>query len=197
MSSALKGGLTPVRTLGGKSSFRLESYQKSTAGGDESLVYVGDPVKLNADGTVQRLVAADTSAAAASFIGVVEGIAQNEEGQPRVHALTNGTNPRISATADADWLRVCVDPDVVYAARIAGSAGQSQIGSTVNVTTTARVTAAGISGTILDATVSAAGENPFRIVNLSVDNLDGQVSDSKGRVEVIANNHAFRGTTSV
>lgn len=198
MSSSNRGGLVPVRSLNGRHDPITNRYKKTTEGDDTALIYVGDPLALNADGTVRALKAADTTAAAANYIGVAARIFINQDGRSRVHGLPD-QHPNISVTADADWIDVYDDPDQVFAARTSTSAGMSEVGNTTNITTTARVTAAGISGVQLDLSTSAAiAQNPFRIVRVSTDNLEnGELGDAEGRVEVIANNHVFRSTGAV
>jgi hypothetical protein len=194
--SVLRGGLTPVRTLDSDNNFTTQRFKKATDQNDASLVYVGDPVRLLSSGQVCRLLPADTSAAGgAGVLGVVARVLVTEKGRPRVHGLPD-QHPNISLTSQADYLDVYIDPSIVYSTRIAGSASTAEIGQTVNVTTTARVTAAGISGTILDSTASASSYNPFKIIGISDFSLDTRLGDASGRVECIVNYGVFTSNNS-
>lgn len=181
-----RGGLYPVRHMNGDGDFQTQRIQKDSTPpkADEALIYVGDAVRL-LSGKVVRLSAADTSATGPGVFGVVARILRDEAGRPRVHGLPD-QHPNISLTADTDWLDVYTDKGIVFAARVAGSAGNGLIGSGLNVAATARVTAAGISGTMLNATAVSANTAPFMVVGMSNFDLDGG-GDTGGRVEVIIN----------
>lgn len=181
--SVNRAGLTPVRTLDGTNNFTTARFQKSTGSNDASLIYVGDAVRVTANGQVKKIITGQTD-----VLGVVARVVRNEAGRPRVHGLPD-QHPNISLTADADYLDVYVNPLIVYSGRIAGSAGRSMIGQTMAVTTTARVTAAGLSGMILDATSSASSLNPFRVIGVSDFNTSTRLGDSGGRVDVVVQNH--------
>lgn len=188
--SVLSGGLHPVRHINGSGDFTTQRVKKSVAGGDASLIYVGDPVRL-ASNKVTRLVAGDTSAGPGPGVfGVVARILVTEAGRPRVHGLSNSPaqHPNVSLTADDDWLDVYVDTGIVFAARVDGSAGASLVGSGVNIAATARVTAAGISGTIINGTAVSANTAPFVVLQVSPFNTTTQAGDSSpARVEVMIN----------
>lgn len=179
-----RGGLHPVRHVAGEASFQTQRIQKDSGGGDASLVYVGDPVRL-VSGKVIKLQAADTSATGPGCYGVVARVLVNEAGRARVHGLPD-QHPNVSLTADADWLDVYTDKGIVFAGRADASAGDGLIGSGLNTATTARVTAAGISGTLLNATAVSANRAPFLCVGMANFDLDGG-GDTAGRIEVIIN----------
>lgn len=181
-----RGGLWPVRTLGGDSNFQTQRVRKDVGSDDASLIYVGDAVRL-VSGKAIRYAAADVSSSIAPPVfGVVARVLRDEAGRPRVHGLPD-QHPNISLTADADWLDVYTDPNIVFAGKIAGSATNELLGSVLNVATTARVTAAGISGTMLNATAVSADRGPFTVVAVSNFDLDGGASDAAGRCEVVMN----------
>ena len=187
-----RGGLFPVRHMTGESSFQTQRVQKDSTPtkADEALVYVGDPVRI-ISGKAVRLSAADTSATGPGVFGVVARILVDQAGRPRVHGLPD-QHPNISLTANADWLDVYTDPGIVFAGRVAGSVGNGLIGSGLNIAATARVTAAGISGTMLNATAVSANKAPFMCVGLADFDVDGSVGDTAGRVEVIINFGPFK-----
>lgn len=186
-----RGGLYPTRSFGGDASFQTQRVRKDTGDGDASLIYVGDAVRL-VSGKAIRYTAGDVSGSVAPTVfGVVARVLVNEDGRPRVHGLPD-QHPNISLTADADWLDVYSDPSIVFLARIAGSATNELIGSVLNVASTARVTAAGISGTMLNATAVSGDRGPFTVVAVSNFDLNGGASDLGGRCEVVMNYNAFK-----
>lgn len=185
-----RGGLWPVRHQSGEASFQTQRVKKETGENDASLVYVGDAVRI-VSGKAIRYTAGDVSGGVAPPVfGVVARVLRDEAGRPRVHGLPD-QHPNISLTADADWLDVYTDKGIVFAARIAGSATNELLGSVLNVAATARVTAAGISGTMLNATAVSGDRGPFTVVGVSNFDLDGGASDAAGRCEVIMNYHAL------
>jgi hypothetical protein len=184
-----RGGLWPIRHLAGDASFQTQRIKKDVGGNDASLVYVGDPVRL-VSGKAIRLLAADTSATGPGVFGVVARILRDENGRPRVHGLPD-QHPNISLTADDDWLDVYTDPGIVFGARADASAGNSIIGAGLNVAATARVTASGISGVLINATAVSANTAPFRGVGMSDFDVNG-LGDTAGRVEVVMNFHPFK-----
>lgn len=185
---ATTGGFYPVRTMNGLNCFNTHRYSKLADNGDASLVYVGDAVMVTANGQVKRLLAAQTTAAGGvAVLGVVARVLINEAGRPRVHGLPD-QHPNISLTAQADFLDVYIDPAIIYECMIDTSAGRSMIGQTMNVTTTARVTAAGRSGMILDSASSASQSNPFKVIGISTfATASTQTGDATGKVEAIIN----------
>ncbi len=185
-----RGGFWPVRHLAGEASFQTQRLRKETGAQDQSLLYVGDPVRL-ISGKAVRLTANDTSATGPGVFGVVARILRDEAGRPRVHGLPD-QHPNISLTADADWVDVYTDPGIVFATRVAGSATNELIGAGLNIASTARVTAAGISGAMINATAVSANTAPFRGVAVSDFDLDGGGSDAGGRIEVVMNFHPYK-----
>lgn len=187
---AKSGGFTPVRTLNGDNIFQTQRFQKWTGGNDRALIYVGDVVAVTANsGMVKRYVS--TSANLVPPVGVVARVLINEAGRPRVHSLPD-QHPNISLSAQTDWLDVYTDPGIVYECFTDASAGSSMIGTTMAVTTTARVTAAGRSGMILNATNIVSAVGPFKVVGISEFQLGSRLSDADGRVEAIINYGLFK-----
>lgn len=182
-----RGGLYPVRSRGGDASFQTVRVQKDVGSDDASLVYVGDVVRMVSGKAIRYLAADVSSSIAPPVFGVVARVLRDQNGRPRVHGLPD-QHPNISLTADADWLDVYADKAIVFAGRVAGSAGNGLIGSALNVATTARVTAAGISGTMLNATAVSGDRGPFKMVGMSDFDLD-TLGDTAGRVEVVMNFH--------
>ena len=182
-----RGGFWPVRHLNGGATFQTTRIRKDSTPPklDEALIYVGDPVRV-LSGKAVRISAADCSALSCGLFGVVARVLVNEDGRPRVHGLPD-QHPNISLTADADWLDVYTDPGIVYSCRVAGSATNELIGSALNVASTARVTAAGISGAMINATAVSANTGLFVGVAVSNFDLDGGGSDAGGRMEVVMN----------
>lgn len=186
-----RGGLWPVRHLAGDASFQTQRIAKDVGSQDASLVYVGDAVRLVSGKAIRYLATDVSSSIAPPVFGVVARVLRDEAGRPRVHGLPD-QHPNISLTADADWLDVYTDYGTVFAGRIAGSATNELIGSVLNVASTARVTAAGISGTMLNATAVSGDRGPFTVVAVANFDLDGGGSDAAGRCEVVMNYNSFK-----
>jgi len=183
-----RGGFWPVRNQTGDGQFQTVRMQKDTGENDASLIYAGDPVRV-VSGKIIRYTAGDTSANVGPLIfGVAARFLRDEAGRPRVHGLPD-QHPNISLTADADWVDVWADPNIVFASRVPNSAADTLIGTYHTVATTARVTAAGISGTIVASGAVSGDRAPFVIVDVANFDLDGGKNDAGGRVEVMMNYH--------
>ncbi len=189
-----RGGLWPVRHSVGGGDFQTQRIRKDSGSDDASLVYVGDAVRLVSGKAIRYLAADVSSSIAPPVFGVVARILVNEDGRPRVHGLPD-QHPNVSLSGDADWLDVYTDKGIVFAGRIAGSATNELIGSVLNVASTARVTAAGISGTLLNASAVSGDRGPFMVVAVSNFDLNGGGSDAGGRCEVVMNYHALHNVT--
>lgn len=190
------GGFRPVRTLDGLNCFPTIRKPKGTGATDKELIYVGDVVGLNADGSVSRIVATDVSATgiARPVFGVVAAVFKDEAGTPYTHSLPT-KHPNISNSADADWLDVYYGDNIVYLANIDTSAAFSLTGQAVGIKVTARTTASGISGMMIDASVSASSFNPFKILGIADTELVTNAGSSTGYVEVIPN-YSFSKSTN-
>ncbi len=166
-------------------------YQKSTVDGQDSVIFVGDPIALASAGTVTRLHQNDNVSGTVNskYLGVCTGIFETEQGRP----LTHRTN-KWAATADSFWIDVIDDPDTTWEVSYGLSAAQTDIGSLTYVMYASANQQAGISGAGFGAasaaaTAVAAG---FRVIGIQNLNLDGQTNDQDGVVRVIAVNHIFR-----
>ena len=189
-------GFRPSGNLtGGAGAIQTRRFQKSSDGTDDELIYVGDPIKLNADGTVSRLLVADYSAAAGALVGVAVRIMTSEDGKPKTHSLP-AQHPNISLTADTDWIDVTTDPNIIYEVVGNAAATQASIGAAFNVDVTSRNTAAGISGYKLDLASSSRTTAPFKVIGVSKRTLT-HVSADSGLLEVIVNNGIFNTNTVV
>lgn len=173
-------------------------YQKSVGGGQDSVVYVGDPVALTSAGTVTRLHANTSTAGGAAsnnwFLGVCTGIYEDQSGRP----LTSRVR-KYSATADAAWIDVIDDPDAVWEVSYTATANQTVLGSLAYVAYVSANTAAGISGAGLNGAHPAAStvSTPFKIIGINNLNLDGFTNDQDGRVRVVCTNHVLRANNSL
>ena len=188
-----RGGLYPVRHMNGSGDFQTQRIRKDSGSDTASLVYVGDAVRVVSGKAIRYLSTDVSSSIAPPIFGVVARILVDEKGRPRVHGLPD-QHPNISLSADADWLDVYTDKGIVFAGRMETSATNELIGTVVNVATTARVTAAGISGTLLTVGAVSGDRGPFTVVAVSDFDLDGGGSDAGGRCEVIMNYHILTST---
>lgn len=184
-------GFTPSRHITGDNSFTTRRFQKITGGNDSALLYVGDACYIDANGQVSRLTSAQVTAGAGVIgVGVVAGIYTDSAGTPRVHGLPD-QSPRISLSAQADWVDVYIDPNIVFVGTISTSAGLTNMGQNCTVSAGARVTAAGQSGMELAVLTSAiSSEAPFKIVGIGPFDLSTpNQGSSSGQVEVVFNNN--------
>lgn len=175
-------------------------FQKAVDRGQDSVIYVGDPIAITSAGTLARLPTYASAGAnldlGDNYIGVCTGIFENEDGRPLTHRTR-----KYAATADAFWLDVIDDPDAVWETSFNLSANQTNIGSLAYVAYSSANTAAGISGAgLAGLSVGSATLQPFRIigvVNLQRDGANASNADQSGRVRVIAGNHLYRQTTDL
>ena len=168
-------------------------YQKSTDSNEDAVIYVGDPVALTSAGTVLRAHANDaaggTQNGSDNYIGICTGLFETEAGRPLTHRTL-----KYAVTADAFWVDVIDDPDVIWEASYGVSANQTRIGSLTGIIYNAAVSAAGISGAGLSSAVAIAstGTVTFRVIGLVDLRLDGQTNNQEGRVRVVADRHLYR-----
>jgi len=191
----------PVTHLDDSNCFVTHRFLKATDQNDASLVYVGELVRILASGEVARLTPAQVTAAVdGTFgaLGVVARVLVNEAGRPRVHGLSQSPqqHPNISLSGDADFLDVYVDPQVVYQISVDGSAGRSLIGQTVGLVATARTTAAGIPGVMLDTSVSASSFLPIKIIGIADSELASRAGSVDGKVQCVLNHQVTKVTRS-
>lgn len=164
-------GFVPLRTLGSQSSFRTKRY--SVSANNPTVLRVGDPVVLHADGHIRRV---DTSAVSAGEPGVL-GIVQagyTSTGRPFTHNLPGTPNAVPASTAG--FVDVLDDPNITYLVNADSAANQAQIGQFVRVTAGPANTAAGISGfqiKMVDSTVSSVGSQ-FQIVGVGPNEIIDQ-----------------------
>ncbi len=198
MVLAARNGFQLSGHLNGTVAPAAHRYQKATDHGQDSVIYIGDPVVLTSAGQVNRVNANSSTAGGRAsnhwFLGVCTGIYETEQGRPLTHRTR-----KYAATADAYWVDVIDDPDAVWEVSYNGSANQTQIGTLAYVAYSSANTAAGISGAGLDYLEPAATavSSPFRVVGIVNLNLDGQTNDTTGRVRIISAEHVFRSVTTV
>ena len=103
-------------------------YQKSTVDSADGQIFIGDPVALTSAGTVTRLHLQDALGGIRSDslkpLGVCTGIFETESGRPLTHRTR-----KYAATADAFWIDVIDDPDVIWEVSYGASADQTVHGS--------------------------------------------------------------------
>ncbi len=196
MVIATRNGFQLSGHLNGTTAPPATRFQKSTDGGQDGIIYVGDPISLTSAGTVLRAHRNDAVDGGRNGsnnpIGVCTGIFETEDGRP----LTHRTN-KFAVTADAFWIDVITDPDALYEVSFGATANQTAIGAVGGVTYDTAVTAAGISGAgMLSAESQASVANTmFRvvsIVNLQRDGANASNNDQLGRVRVVMANHYWR-----
>ena len=198
-------GFVPTKTLGGSGSYNTVRFSKNaSATGADARIAIGDPVRLTSNGTVEKFLTADVSAAVGSFLGVVNGIAK-ANGAPKHHRPEQSSSVSLSADT-TDLFDVIVDRNVVFSvetqlsAQTAVSAAKF-IGQTVNV---AFLSASGnddklgkSTAYVLPYTATSGEFAPFKVIGISdtVQEATNGVTNTNQVFQVVANFGVFNGNT--
>lgn len=198
MAIATPNGFIPVRTLDGRNVFVSQLFEKDPAtDAAGAKILVGDPVKLTAEGQVQRFTAADAQASH-TLLGVAAGVF-NTNG--RVKDNTPTQHGSVSLSADTtDKILVLTDPSIVYRAAVAVSAAAvTDIGTTRTVDFGTEQLVLGRSGARVGAVVDVSGAQagPFRILAIGGDVTFSETADGIQFVEVVANTGIHKNAKSV
>ena len=186
-------GLRPIGHLTGGAGgcFKTVRYEKTT----DNEIFPGDPLRLLGTGLVERMNAASASSTPAqrACLGIAARVVASRDGKPKT--FDSSGKSIYSPSAASDWIDVYIDSGIIYEGIFHASAGQTEIGSLVGVSasTTAKVSAAGQSGFVLQADVSGTDNDTFRVIDISPRSLDQLTDkgDSAGKISVVINNHAF------
>jgi len=191
-NSAQAFGFVPVRTLDGTGATATVRFAKSAATGDDARIAVGDPVRL-VNGTVEKLLTADISAASGTYLGVVANVL-NANGRPKDAFSGSGS---ISTTANTtDLFDVFVQSEIVYRVAsdldaITPTSAARYIGTNANVVFTAATDVdnrLGASTARLTFTGTLSADAPFRVVGVSQ-----TVADTTNTIfEVIGNATVYK-----
>lgn len=154
-ATAAPRGLIPVYHPSGQS--RANAYPITSA--YNTNIFKGDPVILNANGTVT------VGTAAAALLGVFAGVQYTDaQGKP---TFSNYWPANTVATEITAW--VYDDPDEVYEIQSQGSVALTAVGDEADVVIGTGSTSTGLSNTALNTTLAGAGnQKQFRIIGFGL-----------------------------
>ena len=192
-NSAAAFGFIPVRTIDGTGNTATVRLRKSSATGDDARIAIGDPVRLT-NGTVEKLLTTDVSAAAGTYYGVVAGI-NTSTGRPKDAFSEVGS---VSTTAQStDTFDVLIQDNLVF--RVASdldaqtlTSAEGFIGSVANVVHTAYTTQDGTLGKStarITFGVGLSATAPFKVIGVSrtVDDTNNVIFEVVGNNTVLKN----------
>lgn len=184
-------GFRPVLMLG--SAYQGQGQQQMTIASNETnSIFMGDPVVLNANGSISR-----GSSAGAELVGVFNGCFYTD---PTSQKPTFSNHYPGAIVADDIVANVISDPDVVFEVKCDdANAGRAQVGSTANIATyAAGSTKSGISGVSIDgSSFATSNASNFAVYDLSTDPDNSDYTAANANILVRINKHQYRDTTGV
>ena len=184
-------GFRPVLMLG--SAYQGQGQQQMTIASNETnAIFMGDPVVLNANGSISR-----GSSAGAELVGVFNGCFYTD---PTSQKPTFSNHYPGAIVADDIVANVISDPDVVFEVKCDdANAGRAQVGSTANIATyAAGSTKSGISGVSIDgSTFATSNASNFAVYDLSTDPDNSDYTAANANILVRINKHQYRDTTGI
>ena len=184
-------GFRPVLMLG--SAYQGQGQQQMTIASNETnSIFMGDPVVLNANGSISR-----GSTAGAELVGVFNGCFYTD---PTTQKPTFSNHYPGAIVADDIVANVISDPDVVFEVKCDdANAGRAQVGSTCNIATyAAGSTKSGISGVAIDgSTFATSNASNFAVYDLSTDPDNSDYTAANANILVRINKHQYRDTTGI
>jgi len=184
-------GFRPVLMMG--SAYQGQGQQQMTIASNETnSIFMGDPVVLNANGSISR-----GSTAGAEIVGVFNGCFYTD---PTSQKPTFSNHYPGAIVADDIVANVISDPDVVFEVKCDdANAGRAQVGSTANIATyAAGSTKSGISGVSIDgSTFATSNASNFAVYDLSTDPDNSDYTAANANILVRINKHLYRDTTGI
>jgi hypothetical protein len=184
-------GFRPVLMMG--SAYQGQGQQQMTIASNETnSIFMGDPVVLNANGSISR-----GSTAGAEIVGVFNGCFYTD---PTSQKPTFSNHYPGAIVADDIVANVISDPDVVFEVKCDdANAGRAQVGSTANIATyAAGSTKSGISGVSIDgSTFGTSNASNFAVYDLSTDPDNSDYTAANANILVRINKHQYRDTTGI
>ena len=184
-------GFRPVLMLG--SAYQGQGQQQMTIASNETnSIFMGDPVVLNANGSISR-----GSTAGAELVGVFNGCFYTD---PTTQKPTFSNHYPGAIVASDIVANVITDPDVVFEVKCDdANAGRAQVGSTCNIATyAAGSTKSGISGVAIDgSTFATSSASNFAVYDLSTDPDNSDYTAANANILVRINKHQYRDTTGI
>ena len=184
-------GFRPVLMMG--SAYQGQGQQQMTIASNETnSIFMGDPVVLNANGSISR-----GSSAGAELVGVFNGCFYTD---PTSQKPTFSNHYPGAIVADDIVANVISDPDVVFEVKCDdANAGRAQVGSTCNIATyAAGSTKSGISGVAIDgSTFGTSNGSNFAVYDLSTDPDNSDYTAANANILVRINLHQYRDSTGI
>ena len=184
-------GFRPAQMLG--SAYNGQGQQEMVIASNETnSIFMGDPVVLNANGSISR-----GSTAGAELVGIFNGCFYTD---PTTQKPTFSNHYPGAIVADDIVANVITDPDVVFEVKCDDTnAGQAQVGSTCNIATySAGSTKSGISDVAIDgSTFATSSASNFAVVGLSTDPDNDDFTAANANILVRINKHQYRDTTGI
>ena len=184
-------GFRPVLMMG--SAYQGQGQQQMTIASNETnSIFMGDPVVLNANGSISR-----GSSAGAELVGVFNGCFYTDPTSQKPTFSNHYPGAIVAADIVAN---VISDPDVVFEVKCDDTnAGRAQVGSTANIATyAAGSTKSGISGVSIDgSTFATSNASNFAVYDLSTDPDNSDYTAANANILVRINKHQYRDTTGI
>ena len=184
-------GFRPVLMQG--SAYNGQGQQQMTIASNETnSIFMGDPVVLNANGSISR-----GSSAGAELVGIFNGCFYTD---PTTQKPTFSNHYPGAIVADDIVANVISDPDVIFEVKIDdANGGRAQVGSTCNIATnSAGSTKSGISGGAIDGSTFATSDaSNFAVYDLSTDPDNSDYTVANANILVRINKHQYRDSTGV
>ena len=184
-------GFRPVLMMG--SSYQGQGQQQMTIASNETnSIFMGDPVVLNANGSISR-----GSSKGAELVGVFNGCFYTD---PTSQKPTFSNHYPGGIVASDIVASVISDPDVVFEVKVDdANGGRAQVGSTANIATyAAGSTKSGISGVSIDGgSFATSNGSNFAVYDLSTDPDNSDYTVANANILVRINLHQYRDSTGV
>ena len=184
-------GFRPVLMMG--SAYNGQGQQQMTIASNETnSIFMGDPVVLNANGSISR-----GSSAGAELVGIFNGCFYTD---PTTQKPTFSNHYPGAIVADDIVANVISDPDVIFEVKIDdANGGRAQVGSTCNIATySAGSTKSGISDVAIDGSTFATSDaSNFAVYDLSTDPDNSDYTVANANILVRINKHQYRDSTGV
>lgn len=189
-------GFQPVKHVNG-SPYNGQANIYATAASDGTALFVGDPVKLAADGNADGIQHVTKATAGAAVLGVVVGVI-NTKLDPVTGKMSAGSialdTPVYRPASTAQYVLVCDSPDVVYEVEAVTGSNASysfavaDIGLNADLSTVAGSTTTGTSAAALNmATAATTATLQWKILGV-VQRPDNEVTGASTKVLVKINN---------
>ena len=184
-------GFRPVLMQG--SAYNGQGQQQMTIASNETnSIFMGDPVVLNANGSISR-----GASAGAELVGIFNGCFYTD---PTTQKPTFSNHYPGAIVADDIVANVISDPDVIFEVKVDDTnGGRAQVGSTANIASySTGSTKSGISNVALDGdTFATSDASNFAVYDLSTDPDNSDYTSANANILVRINKHQYRDTTGV